>query len=201
MKIATWVKAARTKAELSQDALAQALGLTKGNISAWEHARHRPKLEQVLTISRVTGFTLPADLSEWSTSPASVGTRRVPLISRGQAAEWAGAVDQSHDAADWLMTDLEHSDSAFALQIEGDSMLPDFRPGDRIIIDPAVEPRPGDFVVFKSDDEVTFRKYRPRTAGVYELMPLNDDFPAIRSDSTDVKIIGTMVEHRKYRRR
>ena len=86
-------------------------------------------------------------------------------------------------------------------------MLPDYRPGDRVIIDPEVTPTPGDCVVAKNgEDEATFKKYRPRgldQAGnmVFELVPLNDDYPIIRSDATPVRIIGTMVEHRKYRRR
>ncbi|MDZ4145395.1 MAG: hypothetical protein U1D29_12840 [Burkholderiales bacterium] len=42
-------------------------------------------------------------------------------------------------------------------------MLPEFRPGDRVIIDPVIAPQPGDCVVEKScADEPTFRKYRPR---------------------------------------
>lgn len=201
MDISEWVKAARTKAAFSQEALAQALGVTKGNVSAWENSRHKPKLEQILTIGRATGFALPPDLSDWSMSPASIGTRRVPLVSHEAAGRWTGEVNQSHDSKDWLMTDLEHSGSAFALEIRDEAMLPEFKEGDKIIIDPEVQPRPGDFVLFSHDDAVDFRKYRPRTADVFELMPLNDDFSSIRSDVTQVNIIGTMVEHRKYRRR
>lgn len=105
------------------------------------------------------------------------------------------------------MTDLELSQNAFALEIKGDSMLPEFKPGDRVIIDPAIFPQPGDFVVAKNgDDEATFKKYRPRTMDehgdvVFELVPLNEDYPSMRSDQGPIRIIGTMVEHRKYRRR
>ena len=86
-------------------------------------------------------------------------------------------------------------------------MLPEYRPGDRVIIDPNVTPQPGDCVVAKNgDDEATFKKYRPRGIDaqgrlVFELVPLNDDYPTIRSDVTPAHIVGTMVEHRKYRRR
>lgn len=42
--------------------------------------------------------------------------------------------------------DVEYGDDdasqwSFFLEIEGDSMLPDFRPGDRVLIDPDVQPR------------------------------------------------------------
>lgn len=139
---------------------------------------------------------------------AAMGTVKIPLISYVQAGVWTEAVDSFHpgDADDWLLTDLELSGLAFALQIKGDSMLPEFNPGDRVIIDPDVAPQPGDFVVAKNGhEEATFKKYRPRSVDangntIFELVPLNEDYASIRSDITPVKIVGTMVEHRKYRR-
>lgn len=139
---------------------------------------------------------------------APMGARKIPVISAIQAGMWAEIVDQFQpgDADDWLMTDLELSSSAFALTIRGDSMLPEFNPGDRVIIDPDVAPHPGDFVAAKNgEQEATFKKYRPRgmdAAGnmVFELIPLNDDYPTLRSDVDHIRIVGTMVEHRKYRR-
>lgn len=141
--------------------------------------------------------------------PAPVGSSRIPLINYVQAGVWTGIVDDFEPGAanDYLLTDLDVSRSAFALEIKGDSMLPEFRPGDRVIIDPEVAPSPGDFVVAKNgEQEATFKKYRPRSidaAGnvVFELVPLNEDYPSMRSDVMPIKIVGTMVEHRKYRKR
>lgn len=142
-------------------------------------------------------------------SPAAIGTRRVPLISYVQAGLWTEATDTATvgDGFEYLLTDLELSGSAFALEIEGESMLPQFRPGDRVIVDPDVVPQPGDFVVaMNGGHEATFKKYRPRgvdQAGndVFELMPLNEDFAPMRSDQVHIRIVGTMMEHRQYRKR
>lgn len=139
---------------------------------------------------------------------APMGDRRIPVISAIQAGMWAEILDNfaPGDADEWLMTDLELSASAFALTIRGDSMLPEFNPGDRVIIDPEVAPHPGDFVAAKNgEQEATFKKYRPRGMDahgnmVFELVPLNDDYPTLRSDVEPIRIVGTMVEHRKYRR-
>lgn len=139
---------------------------------------------------------------------APIGARSVPVISAIQAGMWAEIADNfaPGDADDWLMTDLELSASAFALTIRGDSMLPEFNPGDRVIIDPDVAPHPGDFVAAKNgEQEATFKKYRPRGMDaqgnmVFELVPLNEDYPTLRSDVQPIRIVGTMVEHRKYRR-
>jgi SOS-response transcriptional repressor LexA len=137
------------------------------------------------------------------------GVTKVPLVNYVQAGilreiddgPWSG------DDAEFLVTDLALSKSAFALQIKGDSMLPDFREGDRVIIDPEISPQPGDFVVAKNcGDEATFKKYRPRGINhdgteIFELVPLNSDYPSLRSDVVKLIVIGTMVEHRKYRKR
>lgn len=207
--ISSWIKDARKKWGGSQEALALELGLTKGNVSAWENDRHKPKLEQILTISRITGHPLPPNIPDINVAPAPIGGRRIPLISYVQAGAWTCVADtfQPGDADEWLMTDQMLSDCAFALQIKGDSMLPEFKEGDRVIIDPAVFPQPGDYVVAKNgEDEATFKKYRPRGANergdvVFELVPLNEDYPSMRSDITPISIVGTMIEHRKYRRR
>lgn len=144
---------------------------------------------------------------------AAIGTTRIPVISYIQAGDLTSIMDDHAPgaASDYLLTDLTVSRYTFALEIKGTSMLPDFREGDRVIIDPEVKPQPGDFVAAKVVDshghgEATFKKYRPRgidSAGreVFELSPLNEDFPPLRSDTTPrLQIIGTMVEHRRYRR-
>lgn len=141
-------------------------------------------------------------------APAPMGGRRVPVITSIQAGMWAEIVDsfQPGDAGDWLLTDIELSDSAFALDIRGNSMEPEFKDGDRVIIDPEIAPQPGDFVAAKNgEQEATFKKYRPRGMDahgniIFELVPLNDDYPTLRSDVQHIRIVGTMVEHRKYRR-
>jgi len=210
MDIAHWVKAARTKAGLSQDALGQHLGgLTKANVSSWETGRHKPKLDQVLAIHALSGLALPPPLGGPNVAPSALGSRQIPLISSVQAGLWTeiGQTFEPADSDTWLLTDLDLSGRAFALEIKGESMLPDFKPGGRVIIDPAIAPSPGDFVVARNgSNEATFKKYRPRGLNergqqVIELVPLNPDFPALRSDTSPITIIGTMVEHRRYRRK
>ena len=134
--------------------------------------------------------------------------RRVPRISFVQAGLWNEAVDAYAPGAgdDYLLTQTDLGPHAFALTVRGESMEPEFKEGDTIIIDPDVKPSPGDFVVAKNTrEEATFKKYRPRGVNelgeqVIELVPLNEDFPSLRSDYTPLLIIGTMMEHRRYRK-
>jgi len=63
-------------------------------------------------------------------------------------------------------------------------MVEDFFPGEIAIVDPELQPKPGDYVVAKldKDDKVVFRKYRlrgPSDTGhsAIELAPLNENYP------------------------
>lgn len=134
------------------------------------------------------------------------GVMSVPVISYVQAGMWTEIINsfQPGDASDWLMTSNRHSRETFVLTVRGNSMEPDFKEGDVVIIDPRVKPRPGSFVVAKNGrEEATFKKYRPRSIDVlgnevFELVPLNDDYPTMRSSDQPIEIIGTMVEHRRF---
>ena len=159
------------------------------------------------TQPRIVGGAVTRDQS--NVLSAQIGAHRIPLIDYVQAGVWTAVANsfQPGDVEDWLLTDLDLSGKAFALQIKGNSMRPDFSPGDRVIIDPDVQPQAGDLVVAKNgEEEATFKKYRVRgtdTKGnaVFELVPLNDDFETLRSDEQPIRIVGVMVEHRKYRKR
>ncbi|WKZ93584.1 LexA family transcriptional regulator [Chimaeribacter arupi] len=140
---------------------------------------------------------------------SEVNTRRIPLISYVQAGELAtkSPIEALDGSFEYVMTDMDWSQYTFALRIIGDSMEPDFKAGDVIIVDPEIEPSPGEFVVAKNGEhEATFKKYRPTfmtTDGRqhFELIPLNNDYPTMNSAERHINIIGTMVEHRIYRRK
>lgn len=142
--------------------------------------------------------------------PAPMGMRSYPVISNVQA----GALKEitvpygPGDGFDVEFGDDDASQWSFFLEIEGNSMLPEFRPGDRVLIDPDVLPNPGDFVAARNTkQEATFKKYRVRGIDesgneIFELVPLNENYPVLRSDQHHLVVIGTMIEHRrKFRRK
>lgn len=152
----------------------------------------------------------PSQNFDRNVKPASAGMRAYPVISKIQA----GRVKEMTcpyepgDGYAIVYGDDDASSWAFFLEIEGDSMLPEFTQGDLALIDPEVSPRPGDFVAARnSKQEATFKKYRVRGitetgSEVFELVPLNNNYPVMRSDEHHLVVIGTMIEHRrKFRRR
>jgi SOS-response transcriptional repressor LexA len=209
---------ARERAAMKQRDVAEHFGISSQAISQWEADRTRPDSQRLAALARLFAVRLDwllagegpmADGTEGAGSPRESGTP-VPVIDRVQAGDWTEVHDPyaAGGGEDYLLTDLPVSPNTFALVVEGTSMAPDFQPGDKVIIDPALAPRPGDLVVAKrdKDQEATFKKYRlrgkdERGRDVIELAPLNPDWPALLIDADNPgHIIGTMIEHRRYRR-
>jgi SOS-response transcriptional repressor LexA len=139
---------------------------------------------------------------------SAIGNYKIPLISEEQALDWSPKMSAKEVPVEtYLHSDEPVTVHQFALTVRGDSMEPRFYDGDQIVIDTKLQPQPGEFVLAKTDKvELLFRKYRPRSTGtdgtlIFELMPLNDDYPSVRSDVVGMTIIGTMIEARSKRRR
>jgi SOS-response transcriptional repressor LexA len=169
--------------------LARVLKVSAGWLAAGEEGIPPPNLREI-------SLTLP---------------RTIPVISYGQATEPQKAVDSYLAGAEMQEVNLygeaaeRYGRSAFALRVEGEAMLPDFRPGDIVIVDPDVAPNPGNIVVAKLAHlpDVVLKKYRARGTDpdgsvIFELVPLNDDYSTVTVNATHPgRIIGTVVEHHR----
>lgn len=168
----------------SQSDLARLLGSSPQTIHNWE--QRGISKQGLLLVERLVGCSAlwvesgvdAMTLREKpNTSEATMGENRVPVFSYNQAGDWATHMGQI----------LKGFNAEF--------------------IFPEVTPSPGDFVVAKIEGkEVVFKKYKTRGVDkhgimIFELSPLNNDFASVRSDQTQAMIIGTMVEHRRYRKR
>lgn len=197
----------QNKRQMSKD-----VGASTGTVQDWfngktkmPRAEHLPNLARYLGVSEVwlRDGKGPMKASESNILAAKIGDQQVPILSYVQAGH-PNEVILSSDQ-EYVLSDLEFKGDAFALEIKGESMLPDFREGDRIIVDCGLAPQPGDFVVAKNgEEEATFKRYKLISTvpvDIFTLEPLNDVFPTLRSDKEPLEIVGVMVEHRRYRKR
>lgn len=141
--------------------------------------------------------------------------RKIPVLSYVQAGNPMPVIDAYYagsgleDIALDSETEQEISMESFALKVSGNSMAPEFKDGDVVIIDPSVKPDPGDIVVAALGEggEATIKKYRSRgndSEGhhVFELVPINDDYHTVVVNSENPgHIVGTVVEHRRKMRK
>lgn len=59
MNIKDWILAARNHAKITQTQLGDRLGVSKGNVSAWENGRHEASYDQLIKIAEITAYTEP----------------------------------------------------------------------------------------------------------------------------------------------
>ncbi|TNI81183.1 DNA-binding protein [Aeromonas veronii] len=211
------IRRLRKSLGLTQVKLAQMLGIKAPSVVQWESDKTNLSGENLLNAAKLFGVTpdyiLYGGEIEQSAVPnmemAQPDIHRIPVISYVQAGVWTAPneIRECDGNMAYITTDLELGDRAFAIVIRGNSMEPEFTEGDLVLIDPDEPLHPGDFVVAKNgEEEATFKKYRPRGYSedgkeIFELAPLNDDYATMRSDRQPIQIIGTMVEHRRRRRR
>lgn len=134
-------------------------------------------------------------------TPSIEDWRQVPVLSQVQAGMMTPAIDPVSfgGGLGTASTNLE-SKSAFGWRIDDSSMLPMLKVGDVVVIDPEKEPPPGKFVLaINGDQDVILRKYRALSTNargdlVFELVPLNGDFPTFHSERDELRIIGVAVQ-------
>lgn len=174
------------------------LGVSREWISKIERG-HEPMSEllriKLAGIERVHGFTsreqrfTPSDPQ--APQPArdvnlkvEQIVRYVPVVSWAHAGE-AVAYEQIplHDQEQ--VATMSTDPRAFAINVEGESMLPDFKPGDRVIVAPSREPRNGKPCVIKlADDGVLLRLFHRLGPNAIRLSSLRPEiYP-----STDLKL-------------
>ena len=204
----------RATAKLTQNAVAKAVGVSRAAVTQWENGLTKPKGEYIHALAKLygctTGYILHGeDSGVGNVIPAPIGLRQIPIISYVQAGCWTESCEcRAMDGSiETITTDLDLGSMAFALSVRGDSMAPEILEGDVVVIDPDVDPLPGDIVAAKNGShEATIKQYRPRGTNdqgqeYFELVPLNPVYPTMRSDHHHVTIIGVMMERRRYRRR
>ena len=134
----------------------------------------------------------PAHATNIETGPTLGG--KVPLISWVQAGHAVEVVDLLHpgDGFEWIDTTCQIRRHTYALRVSGDSMTPDFPEGSILVVEPEIDPLPGDYVIAKNgDDEATFKQLVKDGADFY-LKPLNERYPI--KPLGDYRIIGVVRE-------
>lgn len=144
--------------------IASLLGTQKGYISDIIHGRKQAgqgivsRLENL--IKEYENIELKNSTNATIIAQTSQNLRRVPLVSWAKAGSGLDYDDLCRQMEEWVETE-SRDPNAFALVIEGDSMEPDIRAGDIVVISPNEVPRNGDLVVARLESgEVFFKKFR-----------------------------------------
>jgi phage repressor protein C with HTH and peptisase S24 domain len=196
------IDALAAKQGLSSSGLAKLAGLdpTTFNKSKRGTANGKlrwPSTESLSKILGATGSSLDDFVTFVSHGEGARVTRHVPLIGLAQAGS-SGFFDDSGFPAGSGWEEIAFPDladeHAYALEITGDSMLPVYRDGDRIVLSPSAAVRRGDRVVVKTQAGEVMAKLLARvTAQRIELKSLNAAYEDRAFALSDIAFIHRII--------
>lgn len=214
--IRQWIawKSARLNSDYTQDMLARDAGLYASNLSEYMTGKVEPTRRTIERIARAFGvemleflsgppssssFVSPR-VSDYGSIPVydergrhvdSLSTETIPLITSIPAGPWKSWVDTYPPGfgEDAVPRHGVRGNHAFAVSVDGDSMIPDLRPRDVLIVDPerAFTNFKGGIGIVKYDDAYKIRHVWLRGDN-YLLEPSNKAY-----DPEFVPVTGTVV--------
>ncbi|BCG97690.1 S24 family peptidase [Mesorhizobium sp. 131-2-1] len=160
-----------------------------------------PSTESLAKIIEATGASLEefTGLVEGHGATSAWQARRsaVPLLGFAQAGAGGFFDDAGYPAGQgWDLVELpaRATASSYALQVQGDSMLPLYRNGDVLIVEPGAATRKGDRVVVKTTaGEVMAKVLERQTVKSIVLVSLNPDHPDRDIPMRDIEWVARIV--------
>jgi len=202
------IDALAARHSLSASGLAKRAGLdsTAFNKSKRRSADGRPRwpsTESLAKVMEATGETLDEFLamvdgrSQRSAANQNFRPPAIPLLGFAQAGAGGFFDDAGFPVGQgWEMIDLPtaSAEGSYALKVQGDSMLPLYRDGDVLIVQPGAALRLGDRVVVKTAaGEVMAKVLVRQSAGAIELLSLNPEHPNRQIPAGELEWIARIV--------
>ena len=158
-----------------------------------------PSTESVAKVLEATGESFDTFLSRGGAYLQSNDSVRhfVPLLGLAQAGSGGFFDSAGHPAGqgwDEVQLPTAVDDGTYALEVAGDSMLPLYREGDRVIVSPTEQVRRGDRVVVRTrSGEVMIKILARQTARTLALHSINPEYASRMVSITDVEWIARII--------
>jgi SOS-response transcriptional repressor LexA len=141
-----------------------------------------PRLAETMMAANNAPMTNSPGSGDWHRNTTDMGPagRLLPVIGYVKAVAFLKADEgfQPDDTEEWVEAGGPAGPRAFILRVEGRSMEPDFKPGDKVVIDPDMPWKSGDFVVAKrTNDKAVSLKQLSEEGGEAYLYATNPDWP------------------------
>lgn len=179
--------------------MAREFNVASQTYNNWVYRGSLPK-EHFITAQKLLG-AFGSSYTELKPVPS---IKKVPLISWVKAGDFCESPDVFNpgDADEWLESPFNCSSGSYCLTVEGDSMSPDYREGEIILVDPALEARHNDDIVVRTPDGAhTFKRIQITSEGTY-LLALNPDHPKRKIEAPpNTHICGVVIGSWIRRRR
>lgn len=186
-------------------------GLKQTRLTNWEQGARTPGPEEIKLLAKALDVS-PAYLMCLSDKNQRRNTKNpsqlIPLLDHRQACDapmYINAIREHKQSEDVVYISVstallpELSVDAFALKMTDESMMPEIRVNDVLVIDPSISPAPGDYVVVKMANKpetiVCLYKKLSYTSPEFELVTLNDNWPNVKeTKSIEIEIVGKVKQ-------
>lgn len=184
---------------------AKAAGISHVHIKDIEEGKKSPSFDKVMNLLKAYMADVHEFLRETGYLPKDVKSVQAPRIYKVPLVSWVAAekLDNVHygprhaEVDEWIGSDIGGT-GTFALRVRGDSMEPEFRDGDIIIVNPNIKPDHNAYVVVKNEEDEAVFKQLKKYGKARVLHPLNPKYPDIElSDKNQYRVIGKVVEKKK----
>lgn len=197
------IKQVRQIREMRQQDLAKEVGVTQSTLSHWENGIYEPDISAIRKMCAVLNVSAEYLLGLASVSEAPSESVTIPVLGSVPAGIPIEAIE---DIIEWeeIPASMCAGDKEyFALEVKGDSMWPDYLPGDIVIVQRQPCCESGDVcVVYVNGYDATLKQVKVDEDGFVSLIPQNPEYPP-RTYSPDevqslpVTICGVVVELRR----
>jgi len=165
-KIIERMNQAISKKGYSYPELSKITGVSKSSLQRYATgATKKIPIDVIEAIAKATGVTTQWIMC-WDAPEEPANARTLPPVFTCKYYHSVSAgigtfADEDCDTYSYFFNSQSQADHCFAVDIEGDSMLPELRNGDVAIVDTDIEPSNGDVVVFidKSEDLGYIKQY------------------------------------------
>lgn len=197
------LKAARKAKGLTQVEVARAIGLTQNGYSYWENGKAKIDRDQLLKLANL--FDVSVDYLLGNTTTTNTGSQivRIPVLGSIPAGIPLEAIEEIIDWEEIPESMCAGGKEYFALEVKGDSMWPDYLPGDVVIVRKTPCFESGDVcVVYVNGYDATLKQVKSQDDGSMTLVPRNQSYPPRTYSKEEVmalpiSIAGVVVELRR----
>ncbi|HQZ12326.1 MAG TPA: helix-turn-helix transcriptional regulator [Devosia sp.] len=157
-----------------------------------------PSTESIAKVLDATGEGFDSFIAAGGAYLQDAGFRpSVPLLGLAQAGSGGFFDSAGHPSGqgwDEVQLPTATADGTYALEVSGDSMLPLYREGDRVIVAPNEQVRRGDRVVVRArNGEVMIKVLARQTAKTIELHSINPDYAPRTVPVADVEWVARII--------
>lgn len=198
------IKEERERAGVTQQQLCDLFTppLKRSSVSKWESGASNPDIDRLPVIAKKLKTTVEYLLtgkkepSHWDENVSRISLpyqKQVPIINWVQAGHWNN--QQPYEGEyEYVLSMFDTGPRGYALQVEGESMMPRYHPKDLIFVNPDHAPETGKRVIASCSSGTTFKELAMGDNGQLLLKALNEHWqPRYMPLEPDCHIIGVVV--------